>query len=326
MAKAKIDIGFCAACEQFTPNELIEQCKMAEKAGFAELLFSDHFQPWVLSQGQSGFVWSIMGAAGQVTTLPLRVGVTTPGFRYHPAIIAQAAATLASLFPGRFSLGLGIGEALNEHIVGAYWPQPHERIQMLTEAVTVINKLFCGGSVKHDGKYFKLETCCLYTLPDTPPPIFIGTAGPYLSRKAGEWGFGLLTPAASAEKLTKLADCHAAGLESKDAERAIQLHVSWATCRQIAVNNAITYWPNGGMNFPKDDIRSVELFERLAEDIQEENFKNRVLISDKAEDFIAILQKFADIGYDKVFVHNCGRNQKEFCAFFKKEVIPELKK
>src|SRR5437764_13892999 len=164
------NIGYAVMCEQFAPSDLIEYSKAAEDNGFTALMVSDHFHPWVPSQGQSPFAWALMGALGMATKLPFGTGVTPPGFRYHPAILAQAAATLEAMFPGRFYLGLGAGEALNEHIVGGYWPEAPQRLDRLMDSIDVIKKLFTGKVVKHRSEFFNVESARLYTMPEKPPP------------------------------------------------------------------------------------------------------------------------------------------------------------
>src|SRR5712691_9630546 len=189
-------IGYAAMLEQFPPRDLIGFCEKAEAAGFSGVMAADHVQPWTPQQGNAAFVWAFMAAAAEHTRGDIGPGVTCPSFRSHPAIIAQAAATMAAMYPGRHWLGLGSGEALNEHIVAGYWPETPERIARMFEAIEIIRKLFNSRTrdVKHDGKYFRLETTRLWTLPEgPPPPIFIATAGPVTARKTGQYADGLIT-------------------------------------------------------------------------------------------------------------------------------------
>src|SRR5438874_6860933 len=151
-------LGYAVMCEQFHPNQLIDYGKAAEDNGFTGLMVSDHFHPWTPSQGQSAFVWALLGALGQATKLRFGTGVTPPGYGCHPAILAQAAATLEAMYPGRFYLGLGAGEALNEHIVAEYWPEPVTRLEILAEALEIIGQLFSGKVVKYKGEHFTLES------------------------------------------------------------------------------------------------------------------------------------------------------------------------
>ena len=189
-------VGYAAMFEQFHPTDLLEWiAKSPRRSGFGSVMASDHFHPWTPDQGQSAFVWSWLGALGATTNLRFGTGVTPPGFRYHPAIIAQAAATLEAMYPGRFWLGLGAGEALNEHVVGEYWPEAPTRLRILMESIEVINKLFSGKVVKYQGDHIKLESAKLYTMPDTPPPVYVATAGPICraSARAGEFCDGIIT-------------------------------------------------------------------------------------------------------------------------------------
>lgn len=324
-------IGYAAALEQFAPNELLEFSKAAEANGFVGVMAADHFQPWVPRQGQNGFVWSWMGALGEATRrLTFGPGVTCPSFRYHPAVVAQAAATLGAMYPGRFWLGLGSGEALNEHVVGGTWPEPHIRLKMMKEAVDIIRELLSGSVIKHrDDGYFTVERVRLWTLPDEPVPILIATAGPVTARWAGRYCDGIITPGASPEKLRMLLDAFAKGAEAagKDVTtmpRYLQVHLSWADTHDEALSNAIREWPNGGMAFPKQDIRSPSDFEAMARLVRPENFKDRMLISPDLDEHAERLRSFADLGFTEIHVHNVGRNQREFIAAFGREVLPQL--
>ncbi len=169
--------GYFLSCEEYEPASLARQAKMAEEAGFDALWISDHYHPWLDEQGQSGFVWSIIGAISQVTSLPVTTAVTCPTTRIHPAVIAQAAATASLLTGGKFTLGVGTGEALNEHITGAAWPPAAQRQEMLEEAVTIIAELFTGEQLTHRGKYYEVDTTRLYSVPAVPPPIYVSGFG-----------------------------------------------------------------------------------------------------------------------------------------------------
>jgi len=322
-------IGYAAMFEQFHPNNLLTYTKQAERVGFGAVMASDHFHPWVPQQGQSAFVWAWMGACGAETKLPFGTGVTPPGYRYHPAIIAQAAATLEAMFPGRFYLGLGAGEALNEHIVGEYWPEAPIRIERLFESIEIIQALFTGKVVKHQGKHFHVESAKLYTRPETPPPIYIATSGPIVAKRTGRTVDGIITVGAADEKIRMLLErfdqgAREAGKDPAKMARILQLHVSWAPTEAEATDNAVREWPNGGMNFPKADIRNPEDFEAMAKLVRPENYKNRVLISPDPAVHVAHIQHFIDLGFDQVYVHNVGRNQEGFIAVYGKDVIPKL--
>ena len=200
-------IGYACKLEQFHPTDLLDWAELAEGSGFeAGFQVSEHFHPWTPEQGQSAFAWSFMGALGQRTSLPFGTAVTCPGFRYHPAVIAHAAATLGAMYPGRFWLGLGAGEALNEHVIGGAWPEIGIRSAMMFEAIEVITKLFTGKVVKHDGEYFTLESARLYTRPEQPVPIYVATAGPVNAKRTGRYADGIITVGAADDKIAMLWD------------------------------------------------------------------------------------------------------------------------
>src|ERR1700693_5329750 len=324
-------IGDAAMLEQFHPTDLLGWCPQAEAAGFsAGFIVSEHLPPWTPQQGQSAFAWSFMGALGQRTTLPFGVSVTCPGFRYHPAVVAHAAATLGAMYPGRFWLGLGAGEALNEHVIGGEWPEVGVRSAMLFEAIEVIHKLFSGKVVRHDGEYFTLESAKLYTRPEKPVPIYVATAGPMNAKRTGRYADGMITVGAADEKIEMLWGEFAKGAadEGKDPSRMpklLQIHVSWAETHAEAEANAVPEWPSGGMAFAKQDIRNREDFASMAELVRPEHFTNRVLISADLDEHAAHIQKFVDMGFDEVHLHNVGRNQAEFIAAFGERVLPQLR-
>ncbi|MDQ6793597.1 MAG: TIGR03557 family F420-dependent LLM class oxidoreductase [Chloroflexota bacterium] len=329
MAQAKI--GYAAMLEQFGPREVVDYSVKAEKAGFSGVMAADHFQPWVPQQGQAAFVWNVMTAIGERTRGDVGPGVTCPSFRMHPAIVAQASATLAAMYPGRHWLGLGSGEALNEHILGQYWPETPERINRMFEAIEIIRKLFGsrGKDVKHEGKFYKLESTRLWTMPDEPPPIFIATAGPITAKKTGMFADGLITVGAPDEKIEMIFEkCREGAREAgKDPARFRfigQLHLSWAPTDKEALRNAMVEWPNGGMKFPKQDIKSPLDFEQMAKLVRAEDFKGRMLISADPEKHRAQIQKFIDLGFDQVYLHNVGRNQEEWIKVFGRDVLPKL--
>jgi G6PDH family F420-dependent oxidoreductase len=327
--KSMSTIGYAAMGEQFHPTQILEYCKAAEDNGFTSAMISDHFHPWTPQQGQSPNAWVLMGAIGATTNLRFGPGVSPPGWRYHPAIIAQAAATLESMFPGRFWLGLGAGEALNEHIVGHYWPEPATRLEVLAEALDIIYKLFTGKVVKHKGVHFQLESARLYTMPEDAPPVYVATSGPINAERTGRRCEGIITVGAADDKIRMLLERFEKGAreEGKHPERMariVQLHVSWAESERAAAEQAVKEWPNGGMNFPKQDIRHPEDFEAMARLVHADHFKGRVLISPDLQEHREHIQHYADLGFTEIYVHNVGRNQREFIEAYGREVIPAI--
>ncbi len=280
-------IGYAAMLEQFHPTDLLGWCAQAEGAGFdAGFMVSEHFHPWTPQQGQSAFAWSFMGALGTATSLKFGTAVTCPGFRYHPAVIAHAAATLGAMFPGRFWLGLGAGEALNEHVIGGEWPEIGIRSAMMFESIEIINKLFSGNVVKHKGEHFTLESAKLYTRPDDEHrvPVYVATAGPVNAKKTGKFADGIVTVGAADEKIGMLwskfdEGAREAGKDPSGAPKMLQIHVSWAATDQEAIDQAVLEWPNGGMAFPKQDIKNPEDFAAMAKLVRPEHFVNRVLMT-----------------------------------------------
>ena len=326
-------IGYAAMLEQFHPTDLLEWCAQAEGAGFdAGFMVSEHFHPWTPQQGQSAFAWSFMGALGTATSLKFGTAVTCPGFRYHPAVVAHAAATLGAMFPGRFWLGLGAGEALNEHVIGGEWPEIGIRSSMMFESIEIIDKLFSGKVVKHKGEHFTLESAKLYTRPDDEHrvPVYVATAGPVNAKKTGKFADGMITVGAADDKIGMLwgkfeEGAREVGKDPTGAPKLLQIHVSWAPTDQEAIDQAVLEWPNGGMSFPKQDIKNPEDFAAMAKMVRPEHFTNRVLMTSDLTAHTAHIQHYVDMGFDEVHLHNVGRNQAQFIEVFGKEVLPALK-
>ncbi|MDO5739529.1 MAG: TIGR03557 family F420-dependent LLM class oxidoreductase [Ornithinimicrobium sp.] len=328
-----LTIGYAAMLEQFHPTEAVRLTALAEKHGFSGCMAADHFQPWVPAQGQSAFVWNVLTAVGERTTGDLGPGVVCPSFRWHPALVAQAAATLEAMYPGRSWLGVGAGEALNEHVIAGYWPEAGERSRRMFEAVELMNNLFtrseAGRDTKWSGEFFTMETTRLWTMPEHAPPILVATAGPINARKTGRLADGIITVGAPLSKIEMLFGKFAEGAREagKDPDtmpRVLQLHLSWAETDEQAMANAMTEWPNGGMKFPKADIRSPHDFAEMAKLVRPEDFEGRMVISSDPDVHRAHIQKFVDLGFDRVYLHNVGRNQDEWLEVFGREVLPKL--
>ncbi|WP_349899357.1 TIGR03557 family F420-dependent LLM class oxidoreductase [Parafrigoribacterium soli] len=326
-------IGYGAALEQFHPTEILELSAHAEANGFSGVMAADRFQPWVPRQGQASFVWNVLGALGQTTAGDLGTGMTVPTFRWHPAMIAQASASLAAMYPGRPWLGIGSGEAIDEHVTGSYWPETAERINRMFEAVEVIHKLFAashaGRDVKHSGQYFKLEATRLWTMPEVAPEILVATSGPVTAKRAGRTVDGLIVDGAPIEKIAALftrfdEGAREAGKGKRGGTKVLRLHLSWAETDEQAMANALAEWPNGGMRFPRSDIRSPFEFEQLARLVRPEDFEGRMLVSADLDAHRASIQRYLDLGFDRVYLHNVGRNQREWIDAFGRDVLPKL--
>ena len=326
-------VGYAAMLEQFPPREVVELASEAERHGFSGVMAADHYQPWLPQQGQASFVWNVLSALGQTTAGDLGTGVTAPTFRWHPAMVAQASATLAALYPGRHWLGLGSGEAISEHVVGGYWPEAPERIDRMFEAVDIIRKLFASGlarrDVRHEGRYYRLESTRLWTMPEQAPPILVAASGPVTARRAGRTVDGLVTEESSPERLAALLarfdeGAREAGRDPRSLTRVLRLHVSWAPTDEEAVANALAEWPNLGLRAPKSDIRSPYELEQLARLVRPEHLEGRLLATSDLAAHRAHLASYLDLGFDRVYVHNVGRNQREFLAAFGRDVLPGL--
>jgi len=333
MSLAPLTIGYAAMLEQFHPTEILELSAYAESRGFAGVMAADRFQPWVPKQGHAAFVWNVLGALGQVTRGDLGTGMTVPTFRQHPAVIAQASATLAAMYPGRHWLGVGSGEAIDEHITGAYWPETAERINRMFEGIELIKKLFSasalGRDTKHTGPFFKLESTRLWTMPETPPEILVATAGPVAAKRAGRTVDGLIIDGAPLDKIEGLFQrfdegAREVGKDPKRSTKVLRLHLSWAETTELAMTNALTEWPNGATRFPRSDIRSPYEFEQLARLVRPEDFEGRLLVSDDPDTHRARIQQYLDLGFDRVYLHNVGRNQREWIDVFARDVLPKL--
>ncbi|MFW8745116.1 TIGR03557 family F420-dependent LLM class oxidoreductase [Mesorhizobium japonicum] len=324
-------VGYAAMLEQFHPTEVIDLARHAEANGFSGVMAADHFQPWTPQQGQASFVWNVLSALGQVTAGGLGTGVTAPTFRWHPAVVAQASATLAAMYPGRHWLGIGSGEALNEHVVGRYWPEAPERINRMFEAVDIIKKLFAaslkGEDVKHEGAFYRMESTRLWTMPERAPEILIGTAGPVTARRAGRTVDGIVTEEATRERLANLLQRFDEGRRESGrgaGRRVLRLHLSWAPTDEEATRNAMTEWPTAAMPFGKSDIRSPFEFEQLARLVRPGDFAGRMLVSSDPDAHRAHIQSFLDLGFDQVYLHNVGRNQRDWIDVFARDVLPAL--
>lgn len=328
-----LTIGYAAMLEQFAPMEVVGLSAYAEQHGFSGVMAADHFQPWVPAQGQAAFVWNVLTAIGERTVGDMGPGVTAPTFRWHPAMVAQASATLAAMYPGRHWLGLGSGEALNEHVVAGYWPEAPERINRMFEAIEIIRKLFtaslAGKDVKHAGTFYKMESTRLWTMPEAAPEILVATAGPVTAKRAGRLADGLITVGAPLEKISglfaKFAEgAREAGKDPDTLPKVLQLHLSWADTDEQAMANALHEWPNGGMKFPKADIRSPWDFEQMAKLVRPEDFAGRMVVSADPDVHRAEIQKYVDLGFDRIYLHNVGRNQREWIDVFGAQVLPKL--
>jgi probable non-F420 flavinoid oxidoreductase len=315
-------IGIHASHEQIPPSELLTAMREAEAAGFERAWSSDHFSPWSERQGESGFAWSWLGAAMQATSLPFGV-VNAPGQRYHPAIIAQAAATLAEMFPGRLSVALGTGEFSNEHITGEPWPAKPVRNARLRECVDVMRALFAGEVVNHDG-LVTVDRAKLWTLPAEPPPLLATAVSAETAGFAGDWADGLITINQPRERLERLlAAFREHGGEGKPV--AIQVHVSWAETEAEAQSIAYDQWRTNVFAPPLCwDLATVEQFDIAATHVRPEDVAKSVLVSSDVAQHAAWIEEMVAMGFDAVYLHHVGQDQRRFIDVFGRQVIPAL--
>jgi coenzyme F420-dependent glucose-6-phosphate dehydrogenase len=315
---ARPEIGFALSSEEHGPDDLVRYARLAEERGFTFALISDHFHPWTDRQGQSPFVWAVIGAIAQATdSLRLGTGVTCPLIRTHPAVIAHAAATAAALMPGRFFLGLGTGENLNEHVLGDRWPEGAVRLEMLEEAIDVIRLLWRGGYQSHHGRHYTVEEARLYTLPEELPEIMIAAGRSQAAKLAARAGDGLIGTAPEAELLSEF---EAAGGGGKP--RIGQVTVCWAADEVAARRTALEWWPNAAA--PGELSQELALprhFEHLAELISEEDVATKVVCGPDADAHRAAIDEFAEAGYDHVYVHQVGPDQEGFLDFYAREIL-----
>jgi coenzyme F420-dependent glucose-6-phosphate dehydrogenase len=321
-----VRIGYHASHEQFSPGDLLRHVQHAEQAGFQAAMCSDHFFPWTEAQGQSGFAWSWLGAAMQATRLPFGV-VTVPGdWRYHPAILAQAGATLASMFPDRFWMATGSGEALNEHIVGKHWPDKAERNARLREAVDIMRALWAGETVTHRGR-ITVEDAKLYTRPVTPPRIICAALSPETARWGGEWADGMVTVSGERESMKEIVEAfREGGGEGKPV--ILQAQLSYAPSDREALEAAWSQWR--GVVFPSPVLATLRMpaeFDRIGEYVRREDMADKVRISSEWEPHLDWLRRDAELGFQEINLHNvCREAQERFIDVFGERVLPELAK
>ncbi len=316
-----LQIGYKLSSEEHGPNELVRFARLAEEHGFTFALISDHFHPWIDRQGQSPFVWSVIGALAHATKrLSVGTGVTCPTMRIHPAIVAQAAATAAVMMPGRFFLGVGSGENLNEHIVAARWPANLVRLEMMEEAITLIRLLWEGGLRNHHGRHYTVENARLYTRPAEPPPIMIAAGGQRAATLAGRLGDGLVM---TSPKREIVATFDEAGGRGKP--HYAEITVCWASDEAAARRTVREVWPI--VAIPSDLHQELPLpshFAAAGKLVTDEMVAKEAPCGPDPAPYVEEIQKYADAGFDHVCVHQVGADQEGFIRFFAREVMPRL--
>lgn len=315
-------IGYFLSSEEFDPRELVGQARLAENAGFQGLWISDHYHPWNDQQGHSGFVWSTIGALAQVTSdMNVTTAVTCPTVRIHPAVIAQAAATCAVLLEGRFTLGLGSGEALNEHILGDSWPRANERLEMLEEAVQVIRALWQGGMRSHRGRHYRVENARVYDLPEQTPRILISGFGPKATKLAAKIGDGYcnVQPDQQAVKLFREA--------SQGGARTVAggMKVCWAKDEVDARATAHRLWPNEQLPGELAQILPTPAhFEQASGLVSEDMVAEAVPCGPDLDLHLRAIKRYEDAGFDELYIQQIGPDQERFFEIYASEVLPRF--
>ncbi|GAA3938180.1 TIGR03557 family F420-dependent LLM class oxidoreductase [Microbacterium soli] len=324
-------IHHVVALEQFDPAEAVRIAALADAAGFAGAVVSDRFQPWLPSQGNASFVWVVAGAIGQATGGEITVSAV-PGYRMHPAVVAQASATLAALHPGRHRLLLSAGDAIDEHVVGGYWPEPRERAERLFEAGDVIRRLFSsaarGSDVRHSGDHFRLESSRLWSRGS--PEVQVWAGGPATARRAGRTGQGIAVMAGPPERLAALLRAFREGAaehrgQGRGRGRAtVHAQVSWARTDGEAMENALRDWPMAGLRFPRGDIRSPFDVAQLAARVGPDDIRSRIPVSADIGVHVDRIRSLLDLGFDSVHLHNVGRNQEQWIERCAQDLLPAV--
>ncbi|MEV0601928.1 TIGR03557 family F420-dependent LLM class oxidoreductase [Streptomyces sp. NPDC050315] len=315
------EYGYFLSCEEHDPRALVEQARMAEQAGFTSLWISDHFHPWNDEQGQAPFVWSVIGALAEATSLPVETAVTCPTKRLHPVITAQAAATSAVLLNGRFRLGVGSGEALNEQVVGGEWPQTSVRLEMLEEAIQVMRSLFEGKEVSHHGKHYTVQNARLYTVPEEPVRIDVSGFGPTATELAARIGDGFITVAPDADAIERF---RRGGGGGKPVHGGLK--VCYGTDREEAVRTAHRLWANEQLPGELGQVLPTPRhFEQVSTLVTRDQVASAVTCGDDVEAHVAAVQEYATAGFDTVYVNQIGQDQRGFFDFYRTKVLPQLK-
>jgi G6PDH family F420-dependent oxidoreductase len=314
-------MGYFLSCEEYGPAELLEQAAAVERAGFEGLWISDHYHPWNDEQGHSPFVWSVIGALSQVCSLPVTTAVTCPTVRIHPAVVAQAAATAGVMLEGRFTLGVGSGEALNEHILGDPWPTADRRLEMLQEAVALIRELWSGKVTSWEGKHYRVDHAQIYDLPEVPPEIYVSGFGPKAISVAAEIGDGYLNTAPEADSVRQFKE--ASG--GKPAHAGAK--VAYASTAEEGAEHAHRLWSNAGLPGELAQVLPTpEHFEQASSLVTLESTKESVVAGPDPRAHLDQIAQYRDAGYDALYVANMGPHYREMIEFYGEQILPEARR
>jgi len=328
-----MEIGYKLLAEAYGPQELVRQARRAEEVGFDFVEISDHFHPWLETQGHSPFTWSVLGAiAARTEHIALATGVTCPTTRYHPAVIAQAFATLGCLYPGRIILGVGSGESLNEAALGIPWPAGKERLARLREAVALIRELWAGERVTFEGEYYRADKATVYDRPEQQVPIYIGASGPIATRFAGREGDGFITTSGKAPELysEKLLPALRTGVEQAgrsldDLDLLMEVKVSFDPDRRRAMEDT-RHWAALALT-PEEKVGVEDPIEmqRLSDALPAERAASRWIVSDDPDEHVERIRTYLDLGFRHLVFHAPGPDQSRFIRLYGEEIIPRLR-
>jgi G6PDH family F420-dependent oxidoreductase len=312
--------GYFLSCEEYSPTQLVEQAVAAEEAGFDALWISDHFHPWNDEQGESPFVWGMIGALSKACSLPVTTAVTCPTTRMHPAIVAQAAATAAVQLEGKFVLGVGTGEALNEHVLGDPWPSTDVRLEMLEEAVEVMRKLWTGEVVTLRGEHYDVDQARIYTLPEQPVPVYVSAFGPKALDVAARIGDGFINTADDADIVREF--------KEKSGGKPCQggVKVAWADTEDEGVDHAHRLWANSGLPGELSQVLpSPKHFEQASQLVTRESTAESVVAGNDIDQHVEQLKGYVEAGYDDVYVANMGPHYLPMIEAYGRDVLPRLR-
>jgi coenzyme F420-dependent glucose-6-phosphate dehydrogenase len=314
------EFGYWLSSEEHRPLDLVRDTAKAEEQGFSFAMISDHFHPWIDAQGHSPFVWSVIGGIAATTArIHVATGVTCPLIRTHPAIVAHAAATCGAMLPGRFTLGVGTGENLNEHVLGDRWPAPDERIELLEEAIEVIRLLWQGGEQTHRGPHYTVDHATLYTLPEQPVPIAVAAAQPKAAELAGRAGDALVNTSPDEEIVQAYREAGGTG------PLYGQVRLCWAEDEEEAQETAFRLWRHSGLGGTiNQELPRPSDFDAVAESVTKEMATGSVPCGPDPEPVLAEIRKWEQAGFDHVALHQIGPDQDGFFRFWEQELRPRL--
>ena len=319
--RPEVRFGYHLSSEEHPPRLLVRNAVRAEEAGFQLALLSDHFHPWIDAQGESSFAWTVLGAIAQATEkLRVGTGVTCPTIRYHPALVAQMAATAGALFQGRFFLGLGTGEYLNEHIYGDHWPRLARRTEMLEEACGIIRALWEKGLESHEGRYFTVESARIYSLPEPLPPIYFAAQGVESAQRAAKLGDGLIGVGPDPSLVKTFRQAGGNGLPA-----CAKVMLCWAEDEEEARQVAFRWWPLAGLDSKLlTELRLPSYFEAALRPLRPESLDGIVSLGPDVSTHVELIDRYVMAGFDHIVLHQVGPDQESFLGFWERELRPEL--